>query len=429
MRQVWRTLLGLVLGSVFFVPTVQAGKVPRRPKGITHTEAVAQAVELLVLSDQYGWSVAGAIESGRALVRDPKADAERLSLMLWRAAYRWSLRGTPEARRVFDLLKDPPSPAAARALAGAQDDLASQIAAMMLVDGCMHTIAIAGSLPFADAHLALARCADADSAAVTLTYLGPALNQLNPQTQLGRDLVASWRLQLAEVRIPAELGFDQLPALSDGQPVTSTPAILRVTASETFLSYRPVLSVVDLQLLVNRGPPAEPLVGDNNNDAVLRWNTIANRRRASLERTELRRWLSVGALESAPQWLAAADQDAPYRRVDNAIAWVSPESRDGATQVCWLGHSRGRETMQCFERAEQTPDGAFYVSLPDPDPDHTRVELLSRQGQDSAIWIVPSDDTSVAEVSRRLSDLRALGLTAKVARSAHLPELADATEP
>ena len=82
--------------------------------------------------------------------------------------------------------------------------------------------------------------------------------------------------------------------------------------------------------------------------------------------------------------------------------------------------------MQCFVRSDQTPEGAFIVRLPDPDPSRTRVDLLSLQGTDTLAWLVPNDETTVSEVSEALSDLRALGLPVRVARTEGLPQLADA---
>jgi hypothetical protein len=382
-------------------------------------------VELLLLADQYGWSTPGAVESGRTLVRDPEADAESLSLLLWRAAYRWSRRGNPDAHRLIGFLKAPLTPAEARTLIEKNDDLPARVAAMVLVDGCMHTIKIAGALSLTDAHHALAQCSASKSAAESLAFVGAQMQALQPQTQLGQGLVPQWRTTLASARLPDLLPYEDLLVFSDGQPVSTPPAILRLGPDGAELTYRPVISVVDGQVVTDAGPPAEALTAESP-DVVLRWQTIASRRAVSSQQAVLAGVSSSTASADAPTWLAAASQQAAYRQLDDAIRAIHPEAQEKPSPVCWLGNHGDRESMQCFDRSEQTPEGAFIVRLPDPDPSRTRVDLLSLQGTDTLAWLVPNDETTVSEVSEALSDLRALGLPVRVARTEGLPQLADA---
>ena len=414
----------LVAGALLLIPSLVLAKNPRRPKGVTPTEAVGQAVELLLLADQYGWSTPGALESGRTLVRDPEADADTLSLLLWRAAYRWSRRGTADAHRLINFLKAPLSPTEARALLEKDDDLPARVAAMVLIDGCMHTIKIAGALSLTDAHNALARCSASKTAAESLSFVGEQLQALQPQTQLGQDLVPQWRATLESARLPDLLPYDDLLVFSDGQPVATTPAILRLGPDGAELTYRPVISVVDGKVVTDAGPPAESLSADSP-DVVLRWQTIASRRAASSQEAVLSGTTSATPAD-APTWLAAPPKHIAYRQVDDAIRSIHPEARETPAPICWVGKHSAHESMQCFVRSDQTPEGAFIVRLPDPDPSRTRVDLLSLQGTDTLAWLVPNDETTVSEVSEALSDLRALGLPVRVARTEGLPQLADA---
>ena len=414
----------LLVGILFLLPSVVLAKVPRRPKGVTPTAAVAQAVELLLLADQYGWSTPGAVDSGRALVRNSEADSATLSLSLWQAADRWSKRGTADAHRLIGFLQAPLQPQEARALIENGDDLPAKVAAMVLVDGCMHTIKIANALSLSDAHRALAQCSASTTAAESLSFVGEQLEQLQPQTQVGRDLVPQWRDTLATARLPDLLPYQDLLQFSDGVRVGAAPAILRMHDDTTTLVYRPVISVVQGRVVTDAGPPAETLTNENP-DVVLRWQTIASRRAVSSQQAGMTTTRSQ-ASNPEPDWLAAVAQDVHYRRLDDAIRIIHPNAEEQTTTTCWVGNYGAQESMQCFDRTIQSPEGAFIVRIPDPDPARTRVDLLALQGSGTRAWIVPSDETTVAEVSDAISDLRALGLPVSVARAEGLPQLADA---